>query len=155
MCPSLPHSQPLCPQSPILTATATLLLIAGSAMDCLPAPKRSGSTHQVSANWETHTLSCIDVNTFSDHGLNTENCVTLHQCAQTNNLLNAKGWKQFKKHASEEPTPANHTSLCVTKQTMIFFEQALHAHQINKVVHSETPKLCEHAALLQSSVGQC
>jgi len=35
--PSLPqllHSQPLYPQSPILTAMPTLLLIAGSAMDC-------------------------------------------------------------------------------------------------------------------------
>jgi len=32
-----------------------------------------------------------------------------------------------------------------------FFEQALHAHQINKAIHPETGKLCEHPALLQSS----
>jgi len=67
-------------------------------------------------------------------------------------LLNTKGWKQFKKHAA--PTPANHTSFCMTKQTVNFFEQALHAHQINKAVHPETDKLCECPALLQSSDGQ-
>jgi len=87
--------------------------------------------------------------------LNNENCATLHQHAQTNNLLNTKGWKQFKKH--KEPTPANHTSFCMTKQTVNFFEQALHAHQINKAVHPETGKLCEYPAccrVLMDSTGR-
>jgi len=112
-----------------------------------PAPPKSGSTHQVLVNWEDHAPTYVNVNTFSDHGLNTENCTTLYQYAQTNNLLTTKGWKQFKKHA--EPTPANHTSFCMTKQTVNFFEQALHAHQINKAVHPETGKLSEYPALLQ------
>ena len=96
-----------------------------------PAPKRSGSTNQVLVNWEDHEPTYVNVNTFSDQGLNNENCVTLYQHAQTNNLLNTKGWKQFKKNT--EPTPTNHTNFCMTKCSVIFFEQALHAHQINKV----------------------
>jgi len=74
-----------------------------------------------------------------------------YQHAQTNNLLNTKGWKQFKKNT--EPTPTNHTNFCLTKRTVNCFEQALHAHQINKANHPETGKLCEYPALLQSFDG--
>ena len=41
----------------------------------------------------------------------------------------------------------------MTQRTVNFYEQALHAHQINKAIHPETGKLCEYPALLQSSDG--
>jgi len=47
----------------------------------------------------------------------------------------------------------NHTNFCLTKRTVNCFEQALHAHQINKANHPETGKLCEYPALLQSFDG--
>jgi len=68
---------------------------------------------------------------FSDQGLKIENCKTLYQYAQTNNLLNTKGWKQFKKHV--QPTPANHTNFFMTKCNVNCFERALHAHQAIKL----------------------
>jgi len=61
-----------------------------------PAPKGSGSTNQVLVNWEAHEPTYVNVNTFSDQALNIDNCETLCRHAQTNNLLNTKGWKQFK-----------------------------------------------------------
>jgi len=88
-----PTSLPSEPNSNSNTKTATDYWKCHGLLGHRPAPKRSGSTHQVLVNWEDHEPTYVNVNTFSDQGLNNENCATLYQYAQTNNLLNTKGWK--------------------------------------------------------------
>jgi hypothetical protein len=123
-------------------------------LDHRPAPKGSGSSHQVLVNWEHHEPTYVNVNVFSDNGQNAQNCEQLADYAKAKNLLNAKGWKQFRSFLHSSPPLQHHSNFSMTKKCINFFEEALHVHTLNKAVHPDSGKLVEYPALLRSSDGE-
>ena len=61
-----------------------------------PAPIGCGSSFEVEVEWEGHSPSFVPINDFTEHLTNEAATKACTEYAQKNNLLDTRGWKQFK-----------------------------------------------------------
>ena len=119
------------------------------------APKGSGSKYEVQVDWKHYPPSYVPINIFTDRGKNPTAWKTVAEHATNNNLINTKGWKQFKQQQSTPTTlSANMAQNKLNTKCRNFFEVCLHAQQrANKAINPDTGKLAEYSTLLKSSDG--
>ena len=140
------------------------------------APRGSGSSYQIEVDWRDYDPTFVNVNEFTEYGRNPEAWESVAEYAEENNLLDTKGWRQFRNDVDGEANNVTQQNPRysrlrkmqnkLNKDCRDWFQQCLSVvetatqeinpavvHSANKAINPDTGKLSEYHTLLKSSDG--